>query len=153
MAYKFFSAGLKAEYADDGTFDNSFDIDGVSLAGFGLGFDVGVVYDLGHLSDKVENDKLSEIMKKTKVSMAFTDIGFISWGKNSTVKFETPEINKTIPNKDYARDESFYDRMDDLMSDFENILYLTEGDEQKTGKTTALSTNMNIRFGCTFGTK
>jgi len=137
--------GLVADYDEDGDFD-SFDIDGFGLAGFGLGFDLGAVYDLGHLSDKidVENEKLSEIMKKAKISMAFTDIGFISWNKNSTVKFETDVIDKTLPNKDYNDGDSFYDRMDDMITDFENILDLKEENERKSGRTTALSTNMNI---------
>lgn len=135
--------GLAAEYDDEGRFDG-FDIDGFGLAGFGLGFDLGAVYDLKHIVDKVDNDKLSDILSKTKVSMAFTDIGFISWSKSNSVAFETENINKTVPNREYYEGENFDRWLDDIVSDFENILDLYEGDDENKGRTTSLSTNMNI---------
>lgn len=123
---------------------DKFEVDGGGIAGWGLGFDVGAVYTPTKLAENIENETLSDILNRTKVSMAFTDIGFISWSKKNTVKLVTSDFSSEIPGKDYDDTDSFEDRIDDIVSDFENILDLTEENQQSKGRSTSLATNMNI---------
>lgn len=136
--------GLKAEFKEDGVFD-SFDFDSFGISGFGLGFDLGGVYDFKNISQNINNEFLSEFMSRTKVSMAFTDIGFISWSGSSTVKLLSDEEPVVIsPNQEWGNGgDSFDDYFDDVITDFEDMLNFKESEPGK-GRSTSLRTNMNI---------
>lgn len=109
---------------------DGFDMDGFGPNGFGLGFDLGAAYK----------------WRDFKFSLAFTDIGFISW---SNALHATTNGNKTFSTDKYAfdvtgndkdqDDKSTWDRMRDDLS----TLYQLE-DAGKKGRTDALATTMNI---------
>ncbi|MCD7972303.1 MAG: DUF5723 family protein [Candidatus Azobacteroides sp.] len=140
--------GLKANYDmnDEGeeVFDD-FDIDGgLGVAGIGLGFDLGAVYDFKGIAENMSNNNMAEILRKTKISLAFTDIGFVSWFGNHTVKQTSSDIDKVVSAKDYNDDTPLGDRLDDIIDDFENILDFKRDNESNKGYSTRLFTTMNL---------
>lgn len=136
--------GMTATYDDD-QFDG-LDFDSFGLAGFGLGFDLGGVYDFKNMSENISDETFSEILSRTKVSLAFTDIGFISWSGSSSLHLVSPdEAIEITPESNWDGDgKSFEDHLTDVMDEFEEVLNFKDGPDAGKGRSTSLRTNMNI---------
>ncbi|MFV0468210.1 MAG: DUF5723 family protein [Dysgonomonas sp.] len=126
---------------DDGTekFDGfeDFEFDGLSSLGFGLGFDLGAVYDLGSTVD---------VLKGVKVSAALTDIGFMKWNEKNTVILESPETVIIIDPNDYTIHQdgstSLNDVFEDVLDDLEKAVDLKT--QTPKSRTIALRSTLNL---------
>lgn len=103
------------------------------MAGFGLGFDLGATY---------------KVLDDLTVSMALTDIGFISWNKNLRgVTANEPFIFdgfKNIETDDNSNNgNSFDDQLDNLTSDLEELIKFYPANAPKR-RATSLRTTLNI---------
>ena len=116
------------------------DIDGAGLGGFGLGLDLGGIYEF--------KDCSVEWLNGLKASLAITDLGFISWSngivaESSGDKFEFDGFNgldlKSGDDKVTFDDQS--DKYADDLKDFANL----ENKGDNGGSTHALAATM--RFG------
>jgi hypothetical protein len=117
-------------YDENGLFD-SVESDGVSISGFGLGLDLGGAY--------------SFLDNKARVSLAFTDIGFISWSGNNSIQLQSPDIEVRItPGKNLqdSEGETINDQITALTDDLREAINFK--DSGKNGRSTSLHTNMNI---------
>lgn len=115
------------------------DNDGAGLAGFGLGLDLGGVYEF--------KDCSVEWLDNLKVSLALTDLGFISWSdgivaESSGDKFEFEGFQMGYKDKDGER--SFDNGGDNISDDFKDFANL-QSKGSNGGSTTALAATM--RFG------
>lgn len=123
------SKGFNFEYDEDGNI-NGLDMSGFGLAGFGLGLDLGAVY---------------RINEEATVSLAVTDIGFISWNNCSMAENRNQEFIYTgfdnigvEDNPDGSND--FEDAADELGDQLEDLVnYYDSG---KGSKTTSLYTTI-----------
>ncbi|MDR1344500.1 MAG: DUF5723 family protein [Tannerellaceae bacterium] len=123
-------SGIKATYDEDGLFD-SIETDLSGIGGFGLGLDLGAAY-------KLLNDKL-------KVSLAFTDLGFISWSGSSSVDLKAPETTITVtPGQDSSlgSDFDFKESFDTAISDIREAINFKESSKAQ-GRTMILHTTVN----------
>jgi hypothetical protein len=131
---------IRVEKNDEGKFDGV-DMDyAFGIAGFGVGLDLGATFNLGGIGEDV-----SDILNRFTVSLAFTDIGFINWGKgNSTILASS--LDDMVVTGDYVIDlensSSLEDEIDAMTEQLKKITDLKEQAQQ--GKTTSLHTNMNI---------
>lgn len=129
--------GLEATYDDEDKFDGV-DIDGFTISGYGVGFDVGAVYDLNHILPSLNG---------LKVSFALNDIGFINWSKNNTIHLRSPETEVEITPTDYTYSKdngsSLTDVLDDAFDDIKEAVNLKEEGERR-GRTSMLRMNMNM---------
>lgn len=136
---------LKANYDDDGKFDDLDYDPKFGFSGFGLGLDLGANFNLGGLSDLFPDSPIADQLERFTFSMAFTDIGFISWNKSHALNMYS-ELDNTVITGNHSIDinnpDSFDDMIDDITDKLKDITDLRE-DEQK-GRTTSLKTNMNI---------
>ena len=149
-------SGLKPTYTTKTRYDENgdryveeqfdgFDADGFGMSGFGLGFDIGGVYDFKNMSKGIEDETLSNILSRSKVSMAFTDIGYISWSGKNSAQLRSPDLEVEItPDTEWGgEDKSFEDHLGDIGKDLEDIFNFKESKNGK-GRTSGLRTNMNI---------
>ena len=138
--------GISVKYKDDGSFD-SLDFNDYSFGfpGWGLGFDLGVAYDFKNLSEIVNINFLSYILERTRVSMAFTDIGFISWGAKSSIELKSPNTETVIDfgELNFEDEGQLENQITKFMDDIQGALNLTNTDNVQ-GRSTSLRTNMNI---------
>ena len=114
------------------------DIDGAGLGGFGLGVDLGAIYDFKNID--------VEWLKPLKVSMALNDLGFISWSNCRVVEthgepfefdgFQDITVKKNTGNSLSERSDQYADKL----TDFVNLE--DKGDEG--GKTTMLATTLKL---------
>lgn len=117
------------------------DIDGAGLGGFGLGLDLGGIYEFKDCSVNWLNG--------LKVSLALTDLGFISWSngivaESSGNAFEFDGFNDMDVKSGDDRTNTFDDQADDYgdkLKDFANL----ESKGDNGGSTHALAATM--RFG------
>lgn len=132
---------VKTKIEDDGTekFDGfeDFESDGLGGLGYGLGIDLGGVYDLG---------KAIPVLSGLKVSASVTDIGFIRWGKKNTAFLESPETEVVINPNDYTIHQdgstSLNDVFEDVLDDINMAANLKE--VESDGQTIALRSTVNI---------
>lgn len=116
------------------------DIDGSGITGFGLGMDLGAVYEL--------RDMPVEWLDGLRVSLALTDLGFISWSNGITAEssgeaFEFDGFNNLDMTSGDGK-HTFDDEMDkykDKMSDFANLQSKGSGNSATHGLASTL------RFG------
>lgn len=107
------------------------DVDGAGLGGFGMGLDLGAVYQL--------NDNL-------KLSAAILDLGFISWSNNMKAvnRAESFEFSgfkdREVTSASGATIDDDIDKYGDQIADFINLKDV--GDQG--GRTTALASTINL---------
>ncbi|MDR1257759.1 MAG: DUF5723 family protein [Tannerellaceae bacterium] len=126
-------SGIKAKYDENGLFESVED-DLSGVGGFGLGLDLGAVYN---------------VFDRAKVSLAITDLGFISWNKSSSINLKTPETLVTVYpggesamiEEDFDFKESFDSSIDDIK---ESINF--KGSSSNEGQVTTLYTTVNAGF-------
>lgn len=116
------------------------DIDGGGLGGFGLGLDLGGVYEF--------KDCSVDWLDGLKVSLALTDIGFISWSngikaESSGDPFEFSGFNGMDLSSGEGK-TTFDDKKDEVMDDLQDFANLQD-QGSTSGSTTALATT--LRFG------
>lgn len=136
--------GISARYSDSDynpdrrNFDG-FDYGKFNISGYGMGFDIGGVYDL--------KDIPVNFLQKLKVSYALNDIGFIAWSGNDVIQLSSQETEVTISPHDYSIHNdgltSINDIFDNAVDDIRQAINLHE-DDSKGGYTTALRANMNV---------
>ena len=116
------------------------DVDGGGISGFGLGVDLGAAYEF--------KDCSVDWLNNLKVSLALTDLGFISWSnglvaESSGKSFEFDGFNNMdVTNGDNKK--TFDDELDnysDKMKDFANL----ENKGDNGGSTHGLAAT--LRFG------
>lgn len=116
---------------------HSFDFGRFNISGYGLGVDIGAVYDVKHIFPEVQGLKLS---------FALNDIGFITWTKNNSVNMHSPKTEVTIVPSDYTvykeNGTSLSDVLKDAFDDIKKAVNLTE--DKRKARTTMLRMNMNI---------
>ena len=123
------SKGLNFVYDEDGNISD-FDFDNFGVAGYGLGLDLGAIY---------------RITESATVSLAITDIGFISWkdcslaeNKNNEFVYDGFDNIGTEDNPDGSND--FDDAADEIWDNLKAMGEFSEGG--KGGKTTSLYTTI-----------
>ena len=127
------SKGINYEFDEDG-YLSDFDFSNFGVAGYGLGFDLGTVY---------------RINEAATVSLAITDIGFMSW-KNVTradaaSEFLFDGFEGIVTDEDDPAYEgnSIDDQMEQLGDDLEDFFRFREN-KSKTKSTKALAATLNI---------
>lgn len=137
--------GISPKFDVDGNFDG-LDIgnDGFGICGWGLGFDLGAVYDFKNISENININFLSYILERTRVSMAFTDIGFLSWSKKNSTTLNSPDTENIIDfeNQNYNDEDKFEEQINKFVNDIQNALNFREA--ESNARATSLRTNMNI---------
>ncbi|MCD8261083.1 MAG: DUF5723 family protein [Bacteroides sp.] len=136
---------LTPEFDDEDKFD-SFDWnDGFGIPGYGLGFYLGNTYSFKNVAESTSG-ALSTILSNLSLSVALTDIGFISWNKkNNNYLYSTLEDQVVTSNFviDFdSENSSLQDDIDNIKDTFEEIIEFKEGDAKN--RTTGLRTNLNI---------
>ena len=123
------SKGFNFEYDEDGNIDG-LDMSGFGVAGYGLGFDLGAVY---------------RINEEATVSLAITDIGFISWKDCSVAENRNQEFvyngfdNIGVEdNPDGSND--FDDAADDIKDSLQDLVNFKDSGTQ--GHTSSLYTTI-----------
>ena len=115
------------------------------IPGFGLGLDLGASFNLGGLTHFFPDIDNVNLLKRFNFSLAFTNIGFISWSKSKTTHLAS-KMEDTVITGSYQIDldnsNSLGDQVDELTERLKDIVDLKEQDAK--GRTTSLSTNMNI---------
>jgi hypothetical protein len=134
--------GIKPTYDEDGIFD-SVESEGLGISGFGLGADLGAAYSFKNLSESVSNESMQNILGRLQASLAFTDIGFISWNEANSMKLSTPGHEVTVSPKDRIITEMMDEYFDDLLNDFKEAVNFKETGSG-SGKSTMLYTTMNV---------
>lgn len=113
---------------------NGLDTDNLGLAGFGLGLDLGAVYEF--------KDFALDWLDGTKVSLALNDLGFISWN-NSMVAESSGDPFEFTGFKMKYENGSFENGGDDIGDDLADFAHLEDKGEG-SGKTTALAATMRL---------
>ncbi len=140
-AYADFSMdGVKANMVEykgkTGTYDqiNGVDTDNLGLGGFGLGLDLGAVYEF--------KDFALDWLDGTKVSLSLNDLGFISWSNTMVAESAGKEFEFTGFNMRYT-DGSFDNGGDKIKDDLADFAHLVDKGEE-AGKTTALAATVRL---------
>lgn len=112
----------------------------LNIPGYGIGFDVGAVYDMKNTLPLLDGLKLSA---------AVNDVGFIVWTKKNSLDLQSPETEVTIKPSDYEhfRDggSSLSDVFENAFDDIKKAINL-KGETKKT-RVTKLRVNMNVGAG------
>ncbi len=123
------SKGINYEYDENGNI-SGLDLSGFGIAGFGLGFDLGAIY---------------RINEAATVSLAITDIGFISWNGCSVAENRNQEFiyngfdNIGVEdNPDGSND--FEDAAEEIGDSLEDLINFKDSGEK--GETTSLYTTI-----------
>jgi hypothetical protein len=122
-------SGIKAGYSEEGMFE-SIEMEGFGVTGFGLGLDAGAAY------------KISE---KATVSLAFTDLGFISWPSSRSVHLKAPETMITVTPGEYSTGEgnfNFKENLETAIDDIREAINFRESGKAQAS-TTMLHTTVN----------
>ena len=117
------------------------DTDGFGLNGFGLGFDLGAIYEFKDCSAKWLNGM--------KISAALTDLGFVNYGnkivaESSGKSFTFDGFNNTAVKKGSGvtvEDKS--DEISDKLADFANL----ESKAEESGGSTTSGLGATMRLG------
>ncbi|WP_146212654.1 DUF5723 family protein [Dysgonomonas alginatilytica] len=127
------------EYNPDKQDFDGFDFGDFNIPGFGLGLDIGAVYDFKDVS--------VDFLRKLKVSYALNDLGFISWSKSNFVQLSSPETEVIVSPNDYTTHNdgttSIIDIFDHALDDLRQAVNLHE-DPVTSGYTATLRANMNV---------
>lgn len=135
--------GISAYYSKSDYDPNRQNFDGFhygsfGIPGYGLGLDIGGVYDL--------KDVPVNFLKKLKVSYGLNDIGFISWSKSNVVQLSSQKTEVIVTPHDYTINggsTAINDIFDNAIDDIRQAINLHE-DSNKDGYTTTLRANMNV---------
>ena len=122
---------VPGKYYDEVT---GIDTDGAGIGGWGLGFDLGGIYEF--------KDCSVDWLDGLKVSLALTDLGFISWSNTMVAESSgNPFVFEgfQMKYKDGKFDNGGDDISDDL-ADFANM----EDKGDKGGKTTGLASTVRV---------
>jgi len=137
--------GLYPTFDEEDKFDSYEWKESFGIPGMGLGFDLGATYALSGLADLTDGT-WADILNRLTVSLAFTDLGFISWSKsNSSHLYSSLEDEVITGNFEIDFDDnnsSLQDDIDKIKDKFEEIIEFKEGEAKS--RTTGLRTNMNI---------
>jgi hypothetical protein len=123
-------SGGKAGYNEDGLFE-TIEMENLGVNSYGLGVDLGAVY---------------KVLDKTKVSLAFTDIGFLSWSGANSINLKAPETQITVTPGEYSSGEgnfNFKENLDTAIDDIKEAINFKESGKAQ-GRTTMLRTTMNV---------
>lgn len=115
------------------TYVNGAKVDGAGLGGFGLALDLGAVYT-------------PEVLPDLEFSLAFQDLGFISWSNNvlaTTNGVKTFNTDKYTFNVDDNAANSFDNEFDILKDDLYR-LYELDNAGDTGGKVTGIGATMNV---------
>jgi hypothetical protein len=134
--------GVTPAYDEDGIFDSVEWDETFGFSGFGLGLDLGAVYSFKNLSQSMSNESMQNIFSRLQASLAFTDIGFISWKEGNTMKLSTPDHEIVVSPQDKVITGAMDDYFDDIVNDFEEAINFKE--TGSGGKSTMLYTTMNV---------
>ncbi|WP_163306178.1 DUF5723 family protein [Dysgonomonas sp. 521] len=129
--------GVRPKYDSKDNLDG-FDFDsGFNIPGFGLGLDLGAVYDMKDVLPALNG---------LKVSAAINDIGFISWSKDNSINLQSPETEVRITPNDYTyfskNGSSLKDVFEDAFDDIKQAVNL-KGETRKS-RVTKLRMNINV---------
>ena len=113
---------------------NGLDTDNLGLAGFGLGLDLGAVYEF--------KDFALDWLDGTKVSLSLNDLGFISWD-NAILAESSGDPFEFTGFKMKYENGSFENGGDDIGDDLADFAHL-EDKGDVSGKTTALAATMRL---------
>jgi hypothetical protein len=117
------------------------DVDGTGLNGFGLGLDLGAVYEFKDCSISGLNG--------LKASLALTDLGFINYGnkivaESSGKTFEFDGFNNVaVKEESGATIEDKTDEVSDKLADFANL----ETKPEESGGSSSHGLGATLRFG------
>lgn len=123
------SKGINYEFDEDG-YLSDFDFSNFGVAGYGLGFDLGAVY---------------RINEAATVSLAITDIGFISWkdcsvARNNNEEFVYNGFDNIGAEDNPDGSNDFEDAADELGDSAEGLINFK--DDGKQGHTSSLYTTI-----------
>ena len=123
------SKGINYEFDEDG-YLSDFDFSNFGVAGYGLGFDLGTVY---------------RINEAATVSLAITDIGFISWkdcsvARNNNEEFVYNGFDNIGAEDNPDGSNDFEDAADELGDSAEGLINFK--DDGKQGHTSSLYTTI-----------
>lgn len=104
------------------------------LGGFGLGFDLGATY---------------KILDNLKVSLAVTDLGFISWNNASIIKNRNESFSYTGFDNLGAEDSEGLEETFEEIGDELGEIFKFDRDKKATSKTTSLYST--LRAGVEYG--
>lgn len=127
----------KAEPAANGQYEiDDFDIDGPGLGGFGMGIDLGAVYNMDEFVDGLT------------LSASVLDLGFIKWNNTIVANNGGLQSFRFDGFSDIAVDDddspNSLDNQWDRISDDLEDLYRFYDAGVKTSRTTALSASLNV---------
>lgn len=136
--------GLKPKYDENNRFDG-IKMDGFTISGLGVGFDLGATYSLKNIGDP----DMEKFFNRLTFSAALTDIGFISWsGKNSMYLATDPKNTVVTGNYNISfnsNDKSLNDQLKAIKDTIRNAINLLDNPEKENkSRTTALRMNMNL---------
>ncbi|MCD8081516.1 MAG: DUF5723 family protein [Bacteroides sp.] len=137
--------GLMPVFDEDQIFDTYEWKESFGIPGMGMGVDLGATYALSGLSELTNNDTWSDILNRLTVSVAFTDLGFISWSKGNSSHLYSSLEDEVITgnfNIDFDDSTSLEDDIDKIKDKVEEIIEFKEGEAKS--RTTSLRTNMNF---------
>ena len=113
---------------------NGIDTDGAGLSGFGLGLDLGAVYEF--------KDFALDWLDGTKVSLSLNDLGFISWSNTMVAESAGNKFEFTGFQMRY-NDGSFENGGDDIQDDLADFAHL-EAKDDEAGKSKALAATVRL---------
>ncbi|GHU79571.1 hypothetical protein FACS1894145_4000 [Bacteroidia bacterium] len=122
--------GIRPEYNGNSQF-KTVEVDGAGLSGYGAGLDIGGAYKF--------------LDNRAHVSLALTDLGFISWSKNNSMHLTAPETEVRIKPEGLGSLEGENDltgQFDVFKNDLREVINFK--DSGKGGRSTALRTNVNV---------
>ncbi|MDH8701633.1 hypothetical protein M2138_000980 [Dysgonomonadaceae bacterium PH5-43] len=131
-------------YDDDDCFDGADLGSGFAFSGYGLGFDLGAVFEPGKVFNFYDGN---DFLNNFKVSASLTDIGFISWKKQGMyLETDPSRVNITGQHNisfDDDSDNSLDNILDDIEDDFRDAVNLKDADINNLKTTTGLRVKMN----------
>jgi hypothetical protein len=126
-------SGIKAVYDENGLFE-TIEAGNLGINSYGLALDLGAVY---------------RVFDKAKVSLAFTDLGFLSWPGGSSIDLKAPETQITVtPGEQSSGDEdlfNFEESMNTAIDDIKEAINFKESGKAQ-GRTTMLRSTINVGF-------
>lgn len=129
--------GAKAKYDDEGMI-NGFDFSWEGIPGYGVGLDIGAVYDMR---------KAVPVLNGLTVSAALNDIGFIHWNKKNSLSLSSsgdPVIVEPTAIYDKEENNSLSDVLENAFDDLKQAVNLKEELSGSKARSTSLRVNMNL---------
>jgi hypothetical protein len=129
--------GFKAKYNDENGMFKTMELNSSGVGGMGLGFDLGGVY---------------EVFDGARVSLALTDLGFISWFKSSSMYLRSSSGKEIVVTPGLGEDVDITDGIDFQTSfdksveDIREALNFTESPGVSAARTSSLRTTLNAGF-------